>query len=837
MEISGMKTFAILVGINAYKHDELTASVSDAVKMRAGLIKSNIAQEGDCVLLTAPLAEGAADLPTRKVLSKRLSDARENGGNYDRLIVFFSGHGEMTFSDADQSRPRTVILPVDYEGDPTERFLNIDVDELLDLYRLAGPKEQIFIFDCCRKQAPVAGKGAGGGALLWPATTTGAETAQAVLYGVSLKGVAHAKKNDLGLMTKHIIAALGRDSKALDYLVERDLFGVTVETLTEYVKNEVRTELESSGFEANYDLPTLVPRGPRTSPLLTKQPKEVPPRSLTVVIEPPDAIPVANVSLLSGGNSLHTWPPNNVPFKGAPTQYGIRSSVTPNLEFLPPEPAFDTVDIRRTSQRVVKFRHVGSAPEQQRLASPALIDEREDVMERFELRHTTSRPKASVDKSRIVASAQDRFTFVEVVGLQPPFEMKSGFVQSYFEVDVEPGLYDIRFKLGPEVYSRTNVEASPGRVTFVEATAGASPLIFETMPERFTNASGFTPTGQISESIGDLQGGVAATLLPALAMRPFDRNDQFLSHFPVDIRVPQEMWPERPLSVVVGIDGDLRGRKPSWHKLFKGCTLTVHSVNRHMQVDDKQHASVPLRPLANETEKSGFYRLANAITEAPSASFMVTLESNLLPFPISIFAASLPRRVTALSILIVPDKSFDVSINVLQYPDEADRDEAGNPSGTSFPRKLRMLQIAQRLFASKQLYGRDEYLDLLWFKWLDPIVGVMAMLELLRSPEEQRRLSTESMTEAAHNLRNYFGDLPDAKVVAALQCPLCRREVINEFRTHGGIPVLAECVRHLAILLNEDTDGRVAEPSELDRLASRLQLGQPWSITTSIGDF
>jgi hypothetical protein len=846
-----LKTFAILIGINAYKHDELTASVHDARRMRDALVKASIVQEGDCVLMTAPPSEGSSAVPTRKAISEHLFNARENKGKYERLIVFFSGHGEMTFSDADQGRPRTVILPADFEGKPTDRALNIDVEELLDLFRLAGPKEQIFIFDCCRKQAVTQGKSAGGGPLVWPAAVTGSERAQAAIYGVALKGVARAQSHKLGLMTKHILDALDDDSIALDYLIDSDLFGVTPETLTEYVKGEVRVELENSGFSAEYDLPTLVPRGPRASPLLSKRPDQVRDRTLTVVIRPPEAIPVAEVCLVSGGNSLHRWPPDSVPFEGKPARYGIRSSLkAPNEEFLPPEPAFEIIDLRKISQRVVEFRRLDASPRSEQLPTPALVNDREEVLRQFELRHARVGDELPVGKSRIIASATDGFTFVEIVGLQRPFEVISGFFpratnseadslsDSIFEAEVAPGLYEVRFKLGTEVYSRAEIEALEGQTTLVQATAGASPLIVDTLPGRFTYGGDFTSTGEISESIGKLQGGVAATLLPALAMRPFDSDNQFLSHFPVDVRLAPEKWPQQPLSVVVGIDGELEKTKSSWDALFKDCVLTVRALGTAFGESGQHHAK--LLPLSNDTQPAGLHRLASAIMEAPSSNFAVTLESSLLPFPISIVAAALPGRVTALSILIVPYRSFDVGINLLQYPDLSDQDEAGNPSGLPFPRKLRMLQIAHRLFASRQLYDHNEFLDLLWFKWLDPIVGVMALLELLRSSEEQRRLSRAQMMEAAHNLRRYFADLPDVHVVAALICPDCRRELLD-FQYDPGIPVLAECVRHLAILRSE-ADGResdresLAEPTRLDRLAGSLQLGQPWSVITAKGD-
>jgi hypothetical protein len=831
-----LKTFAILVGIDAYKHEPLTASVNDAMKIQAALFKAGIVAPSNCILMTAPLVPGS-DLPTRSALSKQLLKARENSAQFERLIFFFSGHGEMTFSDADQSRPRTVILPTDYEGEPHQRPLCIDVEELLDLFRLTGPGEQIFIFDCCRKQATVRRKSAGGGALLWPETTTSAERAQAAIYGVALKGEARAQPNQLGLMTEHIIAALDEHGMAFDYLIDHDLFGLTAETLTDYVRNEVRSQLTNSRFIAEYDLPTIVPRGPRTSPLLSKRPEQVGDRTLTITINPPEAVPVADVSLVSSGTSIHKWPPNGVPFAAKPVRYGIRSALKePSAEFLPPDPPFEIIDLRRTSERIVEFRRIGARPSPTHLFTPAHVDERQAVLDAFELRHAGARAEMQLGKAFVVARAHDRFTYVEIVGRQPPFISSSGFVETArtfetydpngpsFVAVVEPGLYEVRFKLGTEIYSRAEVEAVRGRSVLVQATAGASPLIIDTMLDRFAHGSEFSTSGEISESVGELQGGVAATFLPALAIRPFDIENQLLKHFPVDLRIAPEEWPAQPLSIIVGVDGPLGGRDPHWDALFKGCSLEVRAVK--VRGGGERHSLQRL----GAGEEPGLYRLARVILSAPSSSYRVTLHSSLLPFPITVFASSLPRRVTALSIRIVPDKSFEVSLNLFQYPHNSALDEAGNRITVPFPKRLRLLQIAQRLFSSRQLYGHNEFLDLLWFKWLDPIVGVMALLELLRRPVETSGPSRESMYEAAHNLKRYFRELPDVHVVAALVCPACRSELTYEY--DRSVPILAECVRHLAIFQEEDEGSLLSNA----RLASRLQLGQPWTVITSAGD-
>jgi hypothetical protein len=239
-----------------------------------------------------------------------------------------------------------------------------------------------------------------------------------------------------------------------------------------------------------------------------------------------------------------------------------------------------------------------------------------------------------------------------------------------------------------------------------------------------------------------------------------------------------------------------------------------------------------LQPLSKKALGPGLHRLARVIVEAPSASFSVTLETPLLQVPVTVFAAYLPGRVTTLSIVIERDRSFEINLNLLQYPDKATEDEAGHLTDLPFPRQLRRLQVAHQLFASKQLYAHDGLNDLLWLKWLDPIVGVMAMLELLRCPIEERWLSDQEMRDVAHKLRLYFPDLPDAKVVAMLQCSHCREELVLEFKRGGGIPVLAECMRYIAVALNAESNGS-KRGKRFAHLSSQLQLGQPWSVTTA----
>jgi Caspase domain len=857
-----LKTRALFIGINTYAHAPLTSCVQDAVALQAKLIAAGVVDPSACTLLTSPPVEGTHGPPDRATLGRILLGVRDNADHYDRLIVFFSGHGEMTFSDSDSSQPRTVILPADFTGHPSERYLNISVDDLLNQFRVAGPREQLFILDCCRKQADTISKSAGGGPLSWPApATTGEEAIQSVLYGVALKGVARGMKAQGGVMTRHILASLDPKGPAATYMVERDEYAVTIEGLADFVSAEVGTQIKDApGFEAGYDLPSLDRRGWRKdrkpAPLLTIASSEVPPQTLTIVIEPEEAVPFAEVLLTASANRLHKWPPSGAPYSIAPGKYGLRATLTAaNTPFLTPQPAFEPIEIRRNTSKVVRFSRAGEPP---RGAIVTLAEVKEPVpesLESYELRgYAAGAGVRTLQRSLDFSDSQEELIYppgtghIEAIGhdegtsvefLSPA--LPSGRIVDFLQFDydthswkysefVPPGYYRIRFRLGQEIFSRADVEVSEGRRVEVHARAGATPLILDTLPERFITDFAVSHVGQVSESIGNIQGGVVATLLPALAMRPFDEKDELLRHFPADLRLPSDTWPANPVSVIVAVDGALEKDQTSFESLLSSAQLTVHPLRS----THEPARSYMLERFPACEARTGLQRYGRVIFSAPDTNFSITLHSRLLRMPATGVVAALPDRVTVVTFLLDTKGACTFGLNLLQYPARADTDEAGHTYYTEFPARLRALQVAQSLFAANQLLAvpisGSQLGEMLWFKWIDPLIAVMALLEIQR--RTPNRVPLYETQEATVNLVRYFGYLPDSLVIRAIYSEIERPQLLASLHASNAVPVLAESLRQLIFLAQAagHYEGNVWLEA-LTRRAVTLQLDQPWSLT------
>jgi hypothetical protein len=263
----------------------------------------------------------------------------------------------------------------------------------------------------------------------------------------------------------------------------------------------------------------------------------------------------------------------------------------------------------------------------------------------------------------------------------------------------------------------------------------------------------------------------------------------------------------------------------------------------------------PLEPLRHATldgaggpDGYGLRRIGLTATDAPGRSFLVSVGSPQAG-RFTFAAAALPRRVTVISLVLRADGSFDLSQNLLRVPGR--RYPAEPVHDVAYARMVRELQIGQELFKSGELVRnellgrggrpfnpppehRDVLNDLLHAKWTDPILSCLAVKDWLAVREEsgERDLGDEAQgTQSARNLSEYFGELPDARIVHALVNPdqvgNLREQVVDDLVASGAIPVLAGHVRLMARFAAET--GRRDAP--VTRLAELLARDQPWSLT------
>jgi hypothetical protein len=87
--------------------------------------------------------------------------------------------------------------------------------------------------------------------------------------------------------------------------------------------------------------------------------------------------------------------------------------------------------------------------------------------------------------------------------------------------------------------------------------------------------------------------------------------------------------------------------------------------------------------------------------------------------------------------------------------------------------RVRYMSTAQRLFALQspiegQAYKQSDHFwfDLLYHKWLDPIMALIACYELIRRGAVEAQM--ETMREVLANMRTYFPNIPDTEIIAGL---------------------------------------------------------------------
>ena len=206
----------------------------------------------------------------------------------------------------------------------------------------------------------------------------------------------------------------------------------------------------------------------------------------------------------------------------------------------------------------------------------------------------------------------------------------------------------------------------------------------------------------------------------------------------------------------------------------------------------------------------GFERIAVATFTLGESNQVLRIEG--LGLSIALAVGCLPNRATIVGVILRPDGSFDVSNNILRVPGQSYDEPPVGPYQEV--RLVRMLQIGQKLYSAGELAAPENSVPIsaLYAKWLDPIVGCMAYYVGRRD-----HLWPSLLPMAAANLRRYFGDLADARLIAQLQGNEAR------FGLGDAIPVLAESVRAAASLGVPGSDA-------MADLAGRITPGQPWTL-------
>lgn len=782
---------ALVIGINDYAKQPLTSAVNDAVAFRRTLIDLQLVDDANIVLLTSPQTVDAAGDATKSEILAHFYDAYASGDEWPRWYFYFSGHGLLASANIEGSKKRTALVAADTTG-ARGAGANIDLDDLLGVMQMTGPAEQFYFIDACRdmhyvKQPSVA-------PVAWEAAERGPERIQRCLYAVSPLGAAAGTHGGMGSWTTDLITGLRDQYAALEYDPPRDAYQITMQSVFSYVwaRTESRVSTEEVWMK-KYILPDIFSRG--AGPAVLRSFANVPPVRFTVHITPESAATSTQVLLERSrakldANSCYPDRRNHEPVELEPQWHRITASSTVGIAV----PSNIPIDLRTT--REVTIRVGGPPPEP---APPDTGGIPPKITPRAAPLDSSAQARTGVD-----ATAFEPTTDIALSAFNSPNERWAG--SGALHQDVPPGAYHIEFRLGSDVYSQGDFFVGHDERIEITAQAESSPLLIEALGSDNTADGGQTVA--ISDSVGKMQSGVLATILPLIGIEALDFCNVVTDWYSTLLDAADSAdYGGRPLSVVVAIDGT------AWKS-------PILSLLDGIEVDvvrqDGDRKRIPLKRLSISTLGSetvspdrGFQRVRTGMVSAPEEPF--TLRVFIPNIGDSFIAsASLAQRTTVATFLARPDGSVHVSQSLTTLPHEDEPPPWNRESGraNTFGEVFRLSQLAQKLYENDQLWEKATALpasalggfidDLLHAKWRDPVLGCMGYYAGRRAKGPV--VSPDFLDEARCNLTTFFGALPDVAVIEALHTwdGVSSSTGFERLLDSGAVPLLAQSVQHIA---------------------------------------
>ncbi len=825
-----MKSAAVIIGIDDYPNPDhkLTSPVNDAIAIRQALLDLGLAADADITLLTAPVQAAGQPLPTRKVISRTMQAFYTNPEAYDRLYFFYSGHGLLAFADGARTLVRNALMPVDVQ-DPLEDFADlINFDELRELLRYNGPREQFYFVDACRelsyKECP------GVTSLGWGSRgTLGQDNCQSTLFAVAPQGFAAGRVGDLGRMTSHLLDALRSETLAVQFVESEEEnqpggWGITMRSLAEYVKFKVEEELaKEPQWKRNYNTPRLEDLDPVPGPV--RGFAHAPETNLAVHIVPDAMATGTRVVLSYHGIPVEgcCLPPrgNHEVFRLKPQVYWLEAESRAGEV----KPAKFRLDARRVQEARIEVSALEpemsfGLPGDPGPGEPSAPVDLTPAQPFEELRSA----RRGEQTTRVIARANEPVVAIELESMDSTRPKIERF--GSMDEEVPPGTYRIRFRLGQDVFNEKEICLRPGDTLSIAPTVAATPLVSECLGlDAHTH---LPPSVVISESIGDMQAGVLNTLLPIIGIKPFDVHHELFHQFEglIQMRAPEE-FDLRPLSVVLALDGNNWTAPLEQVLQSLSCRLVSSGGG-----DAQALALVPLRQRGVRgqwTTGPGLDRVAAALTKAPAAP--AWLEFSTPHFgSYRLAVGALDQRATVITLLLRSDGVLDITQNLLRLPGREALYQQETVPYVSYGRMLRELQMGQQLYKSSEMLELQRSglgMELVYAKWTDPVLGCMAFYawqaEVARTGENQQGLYRQT----AENLNRFFPGLPDSRVIYGQVFAAKRDEVYTQLLAEGALPVLAESTRLLAGWA--EAHGRA--DAAVVQAARRVKLGQPWTLT------
>jgi hypothetical protein len=749
---------AILVGVDAYAFSPLSASVADAVAVRDKLLSRGLFTPEETTLLIDDGSDPRASGPASRAVILSHLEPLYVGEPCSRLFFYFAGHGISARMGYGVGALNAAILCHGVNDFSRHGEHMINMDELLSRFRMRGPDEQLWVLDACRDipsdlKAPVVAP------LTWPAEDDGAERRRGVLYAVAPLGRARAITGMNGVFTGHFIKALDGAGRAAIRDETGERWMVTLRSAAEYAR--ARQEPTLSEWEKPFLLPRLEQESmPPPEPLRILSPAEAPlPRSVRLKVEPGQATPVVGAQLRWRGQVRVAWPPHQPSPPVEPDVYLLRAELLSDDEWERLEPVEIRVDTREVDEVLLTVQR--KPPSETRLKVKGITDSLTfDKGSVVELRQpagietiSVSTPKRGEGLATLTVNARDpslELTAKRRGASEAPLRLSANT-----PIQLQPGLWGVEARLGDELAGSSDVDLAAGSKAVLQVV-GSLPAAFR--DSEWTMGAHTRPTRQVpflevSERMGPIQAGFLPSILPLLALRPFDRGGSLGRLRTTGLKpISDAQMGRSPVGVAVALDGEWGDLPtPEMNSLrlrFRGDgpgETGPHWISgKGLAVMAAPHQLPPPVLSAKEHADPGANLVTLAVPGWGEIEFAVP---------------RLPGRVACAAVTLRPGGVFELSL--------ASFAAAPRPNDSRYYRSQasRAIAVAARVLAAGRTMnvGEKHIRDASFAKWLEPVLGLLAWYAWENSTNEHDR--SHFQAAIARNMSAAFPALLDCQIL------------------------------------------------------------------------
>jgi len=789
-----MANWAIVIGIDEYWKPEvcLKGAVHDALKVRDWLLDDagGAVPPRNLSLLLAPSPSSVVprglipDSPTRDsiiAVADRL--LRKSEGKGDRFFFHYSGHG---FTAEVLGSSVNAIATKDYTDLLYDNSLSLS--SIFEYFKATEFREQFFFIDACRN-IPLGRPIPRTGALPAPRPSARlGEPAQFCLYATSDWQTA-VEIHERGAFTEQLLNGLADRGRAKVFVPARGQHEVTVQSLFQYVQNEVKARKYRviQYDKAAADL-IQVPQGRGNldaNPTLARfKPAEFGDETLTVHVEPREMVSHVGVAITVRDEDDEETTRDELPlvFQLPPRKYRIRGKATGYR----PSQRNSWIELYEPSEVIIAFEPAPAGPETEPPVPTASGS------------GESTRGLGSEGAARtavLTVESTDALAPLELLdALGTVVDRQSG---KLVRLDLEPGLYRVRLRTpeGEAVEREVDLAAGDDERFTMQAPGPRAGLVSE-LVQRAAFTVRKDNTLEVAGTVGPMATASLSTILSlagSVANEDLEWGNRLRK---VGLRSFRDAAPGSATSgvqVLFGIESVRPGDAGDGDagEYLRKMKLRVWPQNGPVPAT----ADVPL-------EFSGIKGLAAFQQAAEPGSYWGSLESLGQP-PVVFALAVLPERLT----MLIVQRDTAGRMRVFQYhpaltPEERERRDQenapipGKTSDESAALRRRQVDLLQRFYLSGQLMQTEQNaVDLLMAKWDEPVAGCLGGYLLLRLGKPDR------LGAAAYNLAGHFGNLSDSHVLMAeYQTSISNRDfALVEFgrALDWGLPLCADGLSRL----------------------------------------